>query len=99
MTIMKKSGLIDAVAEKTGMKKSDAHDAVEAFIKAVQASLVEGDSVSLVGFGTFKLNYRAPRQGRNPKTNEPVEIPACNVPSFTAGKSFREAVNNGQDIK
>ena len=53
---MRKSELIDAVAERSGLKKSDAHDAVEAFMKAVQSALVDGDSVSLVGFGTFKVN-------------------------------------------
>ncbi len=94
---MRKSELIDAVAERSGLKKSDAHDAVEAFMKAVQSALVDGDSVSLVGFGTFKVNYRAPREGRNPRNNEPVKIPACSVPAFTAGKTFKDLINKNSE--
>lgn len=90
---MNKTELVDAVAAKTELSKTQAKKAIEAVFASVQAALVAGDSVQLVGFGTFKVNHRASRQGRNPKTGETIEIKASTVPSFVAGKALKDAVN------
>ncbi len=90
---MNKTELVDAVATKTELSKTQAKKAIEAVFASVQAALVAGDSVQLVGFGTFKVNHRASRQGRNPKTGETIEIKASTVPSFVAGKALKDAVN------
>lgn len=88
-----KTELVDAVAEKAELKKSDAKNAVEAVLNAIQDALVKGDTVQLVGFGTFKVNHRAARTGRNPRTNQEINIPATSVPAFVAGKALKAAVN------
>ncbi|MGN1356785.1 MAG: HU family DNA-binding protein [Succinivibrionaceae bacterium] len=90
---MNKTELVDAVAAKTELSKTQAKKAIEAVFASVQAALVAGESVQLVGFGTFKVNHRASRQGRNPKTGETIEIKASTVPSFVAGKALKDAVN------
>lgn len=90
---MNKTQLVDSISEKTGFSKAQAHDALEATLEAISSVLIDGESVSLVGFGTFKVSHRSPRTGRNPRTGEPVEIKASNIPSFTAGKTLKEAVN------
>ena len=73
---MNKTELINAVAEKAVLSKKDSEAAVTAALDVISAALAEGDEVRLVGFGTFEVKKRAARTGRNPKTKEPVEIPA-----------------------
>ncbi|MBP3919086.1 MAG: HU family DNA-binding protein [Clostridia bacterium] len=90
---MNKSQVIDAVAQKTGMKKKDAESAVNAFLSTVEDALVEGEKVQLVGFGTFETKVRAARVGRNPKTKAAIEIPESKHPAFTAGKALKDTVN------
>ena len=90
---MNKSQVIDAVAQKTGMKKKDAESAVNAFLSTVEDALVEGEKVLLVGFGTFETKVRAARVGRNPKTKAAIEIPESKHPAFTAGKALKDTVN------
>jgi DNA-binding protein HU-beta len=90
---MNKNDLIDAVAERTSLAKSDAARAVEAVLGAITDSLQQGDAVGLSGFGTFAVKARAARTGRNPRTGEPIEIPASKVPGFKAGKALKDAVS------
>ena len=89
---MNKTELIDAVAQEAGLSKTDAAKAVDAFVGVVEGALKKGDSITLVGFGTFKVAERAERQGRTPKTKEAITIPAARVPKFTAGKTLKDAV-------
>lgn len=89
---MNKGELIDAVASRAGLSRADATKAVDAILDAVQGTLSQGGSVSLVGFGTFSVKARAARMGRNPRTGEAIHIRASNVPGFKAGKGLKEAV-------
>ena len=89
---MTKAELISAVAEKSGLTKKDSDKAVSAVIDSITAALVNGDKVSLVGFGTFEVKDRAARKGINPRTKEPMPIPASKLPAFKAGKALKEAV-------
>lgn len=91
---MNKSQLIDAVAERSGLTKKAASQAVEALLSAVTDSLAEGQKVTLVGFGTFEVRDRAARKGVNPATGATIEIPAGKVPAFKAGKALKDAVSN-----
>ena len=81
---MKKAEFIDAVAEKCSMQKSEAAAAVDAVLDSITDALKSGDQVTLVGFGTFLVRKREARQGRNPRTGDPIDIPASNMPSFKA---------------
>lgn len=85
---MNKTELISSVAEKAGMSKSQAGNAIEAFMECVVDSLKGGDSVSLTGFGTFSVVERGERQGRNPRTGEPMTIKAKKVAKFKPGKGL-----------
>ena len=89
---MNKSELISAVAEKAALSKKDSEAAVSAALDAISAALAEGDEVRLVGFGTFEVKKREARMGRNPKTKEPIPIPASKVPAFKPGKALKDAV-------
>ena len=89
---MNKAQLTDYVASKTGATKKMAGEAVEAVLGAVKSSLKKGDSVTLTGFGTFKVGARKARTGRNPQTGATIKIPAAKVPRFSAGKALKEAV-------
>ena len=91
---MNKAELIAEVAVKTGLSKKDSEKAVNAALDTVTASLQSGEKVSLVGFGVFDVKEREARMGRNPKTKEPIEIAACRVPLFKAGKALKEAIGN-----
>ena len=91
---MNKSELIAAIASKTGATKKDAEATLNAFIDVVTETLVKGDKVQLVGFGSFEVRKRAARKGRNPQTKEEIKIPASKAPVFKAGKALKELVNN-----
>jgi DNA-binding protein HU-beta len=90
---MNKAELIDAIAEHAAMSKADAGRALDATIAAVTQALKKGDSVNVVGFGSFVVRARPARVGRNPKTKEPIQIAASNNPVFKAGKALKDAVN------
>ncbi|NGX16980.1 HU family DNA-binding protein [Wenzhouxiangella sp. XN24] len=90
---MNKGELIEAVATAADLTKADATKAVEAFVDTVTKALKKGDQVAIVGFGSFSVKSRAARQGRNPKTGDPINIPASRVPGFKAGKALKDAVN------
>ncbi|WP_027947725.1 HU family DNA-binding protein [Litchfieldella anticariensis] len=89
---MKKSDLIDNVAMKAGLSKAQAGRALDAVTSSVTKALQQGDTVSLIGFGTFQVNQRSPRTGRNPQTGAAIKIPASNYPTFKAGKGLKDAV-------
>ncbi|AWI51881.1 MULTISPECIES: HU family DNA-binding protein [Actinobacillus] len=89
---MNKSELIDAIAAKAELSKKDAKAALEATLEAVSESLKAGDTVQLIGFGTFKVNERAARTGRNPRTGEEIKIAAAKIPAFVAGKALKDLV-------
>jgi DNA-binding protein HU-beta len=91
---MNKSELVNYIAQKSGLSKKDADAALDAFVEGVIEAVKENDSVTLVGFGTFKSSERSARKGRNPRTGEELDIPAMRVPSFSAGKSFKDAVRD-----
>ena len=90
---MNKNDLVSAVADSSGLSKSDAASAVEGVFDAIQKSLSKGDEVRLVGFGTFSVARRKASTGRNPRTGEPMTIKASNQPKFKAGKGLKDAVN------
>lgn len=90
---MNKSELIDAVAEHSGLSKTDTTKAINSFVETVTDAMQRGDDVVLVGFGTFSVKDRAARTGRNPKTGETLQIAASKVPGFKAGKGLKDAVN------
>lgn len=89
---MNKSELIDAIAESAELTKPDAGKALEGFLNAVTTALSNGDSVTLVGFGTFSVKERAERKGRNPQTGAEIIIKAAKIPAFKAGKNLKDAV-------
>jgi DNA-binding protein HU-beta len=88
-----KSELIEAITAEADLSKAAAGRALDAVISAVTGALKDGESVSLVGFGTFSVKARAARTGRNPQTGAAIQIAAANVPSFKAGKALKDAVN------
>ena len=90
---MNKSELIDAIAESAEMTKADAGRAVDAVVTVITRALKKGDSVTLVGFGTFEVRKRGARTGRNPRTGEEIKIKASKNPAFKAGKALKDAVN------
>ena len=90
---MNKSQLIEAVAQNSGLKKSQAEAAVKAFTEAVAEALKAGDKVQLVGFGTFEVKARGERTGRNPKTGETIKVPASKHPAFSASKALKDQIN------
>lgn len=90
---MNRAELVDAIAEKAGITKTNAAAAVGAFISVVEDEVIKGNKVALVGFGTFEPRKREARTGRNPKTGEAIQIAAKTVPAFVAGKTFKDRVN------
>ncbi len=90
---MNKAELIDKVAEATELNRASATRAVEAVFDTIAKVLKNGDTVNLVGFGTFSVGARAARSGRNPRTGETITIPASKNPKFKAGKGLKDAVN------
>ncbi len=89
---MTKTELINQVAENTNLTKIDAGRVLDVTINTITNAVKGSDKVTLTGFGTFMAVERKGREGRNPRTGEPVSIPAAKVPKFIAGKGFREAV-------
>ena len=92
---MNKSDLVDAVAGRADMSKAEAGRAVDAVLGSVGDALGNGDSVSLVGFGTFSVRHRAARMGRNPQTGATMQIAASKGPGFKAGKALKDTVKHG----
>ena len=90
---MNKSEMIDMVAEAADISKAAAGRAVDAVFEGISITLKSGDSVTLVGFGTFSVSDRAARSGRNPRTGETIQIKASKMPKFKAGKALKDAVN------
>jgi DNA-binding protein HU-beta len=90
---MNKTDLIDAVSDSADLTKADAARAVDAVIASITSALKKGDSVTVVGFGTFQVRERAARSGRNPKTGDTIQIAASKNPAFKAGKALKDAVN------
>ena len=90
---MNKTELIAAVAEKAGLTKKDVEKAVAALLETVKGEVAKKGKVQLIGFGTCEARTRNARTGKNPRTNEPIKIPAATVPAFKAGKAFKDAVN------
>ena len=90
---MNKSELIDAISDSAELTKAEAGRAVDAVVGVITKALKNGDSVTLVGFGTFEVRKRGARTGRNPRTGEEIKIKAANNPAFKAGKALKDAVN------
>jgi DNA-binding protein HU-beta len=90
---MNRGEFVAAISEQSGLTKADADRAVEALFKVVKKALKSGDSISLVGFGTFVVRKRAARSGRNPRTGATIKIKASKVPAFKAGKALKDALN------
>ena len=91
---MTKAELVDGVSRNSGLSKKDAEVIVQTVLDSIIDSLQNGEKVELRGFGSFRLRERAPRQGRNPKTGEKVQVPAKKVPYFKPGKELRELINS-----
>lgn len=89
---MNKSELIDAIAASADISKAAAGKALDGMIDALTGALQKGDTVTLVGFGTFYVGERAERNGRNPKTGEMIKIPAARSPKFRPGKALKDAL-------
>ncbi|HXF66937.1 MAG TPA: HU family DNA-binding protein [Burkholderiales bacterium] len=90
---MNKADLVEAVAKTAGISKSASEKALEGALEAIKGALSKGQSVTLAGFGTFRVGRRAARVGRNPRTGEEIRIKAARVPKFSAGKALKDAVN------
>jgi DNA-binding protein HU-beta len=88
-----KSEMIDAIAEGADISKAAAGRALDAMVDAVTETLKKGETVNLIGFGTFEVRDRAARTGRNPQTGATIQIPAAKSPAFKAGKALKDAVN------
>ncbi|MFK8067050.1 MAG: HU family DNA-binding protein [Gammaproteobacteria bacterium] len=90
---MNKSELVDAVADSADLSKASAARAVDAVVESITTTLKKGDTVALLGFGSFLVRDRAARSGRNPRTGETIKIKASKVPTFKAGKALKDALN------
>ena len=90
---MNKTELVAAMADKAGLTKKDADAVLKAFTEVVEETLKAGDSIQLIGFGTFEVAERAERTGRNPQTGAEMVIPASKAPKFKAGKALKDALN------
>ena len=89
---MNKTDLIDAIASAAELNKKQAKAALGATLAAITGSLKKGEPVQLIGFGTFKVNKRAARTGRNPQTGAEIKIAASKVPAFVSGKALKDAI-------
>lgn len=93
---MTKPELVDAVAQKTGMKKKDITATLDAILETIQVTLGNKEEVSLVGFGTFDVRTRGERMGRNPRTGEQITIPASTSCAFRPGRKLRESIGSSE---
>ena len=91
---MNKAELIESIADSADLSKATAGRALDAAIEGITKSLQKGDTITLVGFGTFSVRYRKARMGRNPRTGEEIQIKASKVPGFKPGKALKDAINN-----
>ena len=89
---MTKSEFVDQVADRAGLSKRDAAEAVDAFLNTIEDALRRGSDVSFSGFGKFSVSERGAREGRNPATGDKIQIPASKVPKFTAGAGLKKAI-------
>ncbi|TCN99220.1 DNA-binding protein HU-beta [Vibrio crassostreae] len=90
---MNKSQLVEHIATSADISKDQAGTALNALVEGISSSLANGDDVSILGFGSFKVNSRAARTGRNPRTGEEIQIAASKTPAFQAGKALKETCN------
>lgn len=90
---MNKSDLVDVLATRTGSSKAAAQEHLEAVLETISDAIAKGDTVQLVGFGSFGVSERAARKGRNPQTGEEIKIQASRIPKFSAGKALKDRVN------
>ena len=90
---MTKTELTAMVASKSGLSKTNAGKALNAFVASIEQALIAGDTVQLLGFGTFEVRERSARTGRNPQTGREMQIPASKTPAFRAGKALKDALN------
>ena len=90
---MNKTELIESIVAKTGATKKDAEAMLKATFDSITEAMANDDKVSLIGFGNFEVRERSARTGKNPQTGATVEIAACEVPAFKAGKALKDAVN------
>lgn len=91
---MNKSDLVDVIVESAGISKNIAVKTLDKILESITHALKKGEDVALIGFGTFKVNERKARSGRNPKTGEALQIPASNVATFKVGKGLKDAVQS-----
>ena len=91
--VVNKADLVEVVAKAADISKSSAEKAIDGALNGIKSALKKGGSVTLVGFGTFRVSRRAARAGRNPRTGEAIKIKAARVPKFTAGKALKDALN------
>ena len=91
---MTKAELVSEVAAKSGLSKKDSEKAIASVIETITETLAKGESIQLVGFGTFEVRERAARSGINPQTKKKIQIPATKVPAFKAGRGLKDAVSN-----
>ena len=89
---MNKTELVEMVAKKAGMTKKDSENAVAAVLDGITDTMVKGEKVQLVGFGTFEVRERKEREGRNPSTGEAIKIAAQKVPAFKPGKALKDQI-------
>ena len=89
---MNKAELISKIAEKANLSKKEAAASLAALTTSITDALKDGESLTLVGFGTFEVKTRAARTGKNPRTGEAIEIPEAKIPAFKAGKALKDAV-------
>ena len=90
---MKKADIISRMAEKAGITKAQADNALDAFLASVKDGLKDGDKITFIGFGTFLVAERKARAGRNPKTGEVIDIPACKTVKFTPSEGLKKGFN------
>jgi DNA-binding protein HU-beta len=88
-----KGELIDRAAKDVNITKSEASELLEAFLEGIKDALRKGDKVTIIGFGSFSISERKARKGRNPKTGEPIDIPASKAPKFTPSEALKKAIN------
>jgi nucleoid DNA-binding protein len=88
-----KADIVERISEGTGLTKVETEAVINGFIHTLKNAMAEGERVDLRGFGTFLVQHRAPRTARNPRTNEPIAVPAAHIPVFKASKEFRRSVD------